>query len=411
MNGKIQANSGDVSIIAIKVDGAVVDEIPAKGSGKYFESAECSNGATGSWDRTNWQFLLNTTKKTKCTLNFTTTKSTTGEQSGASKMEDLLSQEEDKGSGITIVSDDNNIRYIGQNPSNYIYFNCKDSTTQNAENCETWRIIGLMDGIKTKAGKTERLLKIIREKLPVSLSWDSSASSVNQGYGVNEWSQADLMTVLNGDYFKGQKGTDKCYSSSGVSTTDCPDWIQYGLKKSAQDMIEEVVWNTGTAAVTENTWEKGNMPVVQYIWERSDFTGKQCNGGSYCNDDVQRQTTWEGKVGLMYPSDYGYATDGGKDQVKRMQCLYTPLYDWNDNSNCYSNDWLYDSQNYQWTMTPAPYSSYASAVFIVHAIGRVYYRNAYNANAARPVVYLKSSVKITGGTGSDSDPFQLKLEE
>ncbi len=226
MNGKIQANSGDVSIIAIKVDGAVVDEIPAKGDGKYFESAECDNEAIGLWDRTNWEFRIQklTKKKTKCTLNFTTTKSTTGEQSSANKMEDLLSKEEDKGSGITIVSDDNNnIRYIGTDPSNYVKFNCDESG-----NCETWRIIGLMDNVKTVNNGTQRLLKIIREPLTDTsgnvkkLSWDSSASSVNNGWGINEWSQADIKTVLNGDYFNGQKGTEKCYSSPGESTTDCP---------------------------------------------------------------------------------------------------------------------------------------------------------------------------------------------
>ena len=188
------------------------------------------------------------------------------------------------------------------------------------------------------------------------------------------------------------------------------DWTQYGLKKSAQDMIEEVVWNTGTAAVTENTWQKGNLPIVQYMWERSDFTGKQCSqGGSPCNDNIERKTTWEGKVGLMYPSDYGYATDGGGDQVKRMQCLYTPLYNWGNNSNCKSNDWLYDSSNTQWTMTPAPNSSNAYRVFLVYTGGTVDYYYAHFAYAVRPVVYLKSNVKISGGEGTSSSPYTLTI--
>ena len=32
-------------------------------------------------------------------------------------------------------------------------------------------------------------------------SWDSSPSTINNGHGVNEWSQADLMTELNTLYF------------------------------------------------------------------------------------------------------------------------------------------------------------------------------------------------------------------
>ena len=32
--------------------------------------------------------------------------------------------------------------------------------------------------------------------------------------------------------------------------------------------------------------------------------------GYYCTDNVNRTTTWEGYVGLMYPSDLGYVVGG-----------------------------------------------------------------------------------------------------
>ncbi len=400
MEGKIQVNSGDVSIIAVNVDGQSRDNIPSKEENVYFESASCDQGAIGTWDRSNWEFRIQnlTKKKTKCTLNFVS-KDALDEQNNIGKMESLLAKDQNQARPTLISDEYNNIRYIGANPQNWVTFNG-----------ETWRIIGLMNGIKTTSGKMERLLKIIREKLPEDLSWDSSPSNVNGGYGVNEWSQADIKTVLNGDYFKGQKGADKCYYGSSEAETECPDWSQVGLKKAAQDMIEEVVWNTGTASGTENTWQKGNLAVVQYMWERSDFTGKQCQKGtSYCSDDVQRTTTWEGKVGLMYPSDYGYATDGGGDQVKRNECLYTSLYGFDANSDCYENDWLYDSDYYQWTMTPAPYSSAVSYVFSVSSDGSVGASIAYDTPAVRPVVFLKSNVKINGGEGTSSSPYTLTL--
>ncbi len=402
MNGKIQVNSGDVSIIAVNVDGVANTSIPAKNSGKNFQKADCTNGATGSWDRSNWRFLLSglTQTKTKCTLYFVTGQ-VTGEQSCENKMEDLLENDKNQVKP-SLVSDDNNIRYIGSNPNNYVKFNN-----------ETWRIIGLMDGIQTKDHGTQRLLKIIREKLPTSLSWDSSVLSVNSGYGVNEWSQADLMTVLNGDYFYGRNGSDKCYNNYNETTTTCPDWTQVGLKTEAQNMVEEVTWNTGTSIGTESVWRAQNFTPQQYMWERSTNHGKQCSSSSSsCNDGVTRQTTWTGKVGLMYPSDYGYATDGGGDLMKRGQCLYTPLYSWDNSSYsyCKDNDWLFYSNNYQWTMTPAPDSSYASNMFLVCAKGFVSGYKASIAYAVRPVVYLKSSVKIIGGTGEEGSPFELKLE-
>ena len=75
-------------------------------------------------------------------------------------------------------------------PNNYIYFNCSDYSNQTSSTCETWRIIGVFDG----------KVKIMRGSQIGKYSWDSSAIGTNSGYGVNEWSQADLMKLLNGGY-------------------------------------------------------------------------------------------------------------------------------------------------------------------------------------------------------------------
>ena len=415
MNGKIQINSGDVSIIDVKIDGKSVESIPEKGAGKFFDNAECDNGAIGSWDRNNWRFLISnlTEKKTKCTLNFTT-ENTLEEQNATSKIENLLMQENNGETLGTIIEDDNsNVRYIGSNPNNYVFFNCK-SEEQNSKNCETWRIIGLMNNIKTTLGKVEKLIKIIREKLPVDLSWDSSSVDaknkyINDGYGVNEWSQANLMTLLNDDYFNAQTNTNhKCYCSRNKYACDCPKWAEIGLNKTAQDMIEEVVWNTGTKFKLEP--EVTNSTPLLYQWERSNYDGKQCTEGNTCNDDVKRQTIWEGKVGLMYPSDYGYATAGGGTKKDREKCLYTPLSIW-DNAlytNCPNNDWLFKDSG-QWTITPDSSSSSAYSVFEIESDGSVGSYYASLKYSIRPVVYLKSSVKITGGDGTQNLPYTLLL--
>ena len=85
---------------------------------------------------------------------------------------------------------DQNIRYYGSNPNNYVSFNN-----------ELWRIIGVFGNN----------VKLIRSEKLGDLSWDSSESSVNNGYGVNEWSQADLKNYLNTMYYGGTSVT--CYSS------------------------------------------------------------------------------------------------------------------------------------------------------------------------------------------------------
>ena len=120
-----------------------------------------------------------------------------------------------------------------------------------------------------------------------------------------------------------------------------------------------------------------------------------------------RPTEWTGQIGLMYPSDYGYATSG-ESSVNRASCLATALYNWNSSSysDCKNNDWLYDSSNYQWTLTPHP--AYSNNVFDVSSYVNLSIAHI-TGTAVSPALYLSSNVKISGGTGSSSDPYQLSL--
>ena len=112
----------------------------------------------------------------------------------------------------------------------------------------------------------------------------------------------------------------------------------------------------------------------------------------------------------MYPSDYGYATSGGST-TDRATCLAKEMYNWDgsDVSDCKTNDYLYKSSYYQWTL--APYSSNARIVFRVDGTGFVSNGHAYIDNrSVRPAVFLKSNISITDvGIGTAESPFQLKV--
>ena len=58
---------------------------------------------------------------------------------------------------------DNNIRYIGANPNNYVYFNCSDYSNQSGSTCEKWRIIGVFKNMTKEDGSQADLVKIVRE--------------------------------------------------------------------------------------------------------------------------------------------------------------------------------------------------------------------------------------------------------
>ncbi len=119
-----------------------------------------------------------------------------------------------------------------------------------------------------------------------------------------------------------------------------------------------------------------------------------------------RPTSWVGKVALMYPSDYGYATSGG-NTTNREQCLMQTLYNWYKTTitYCKSNDWLYDNTNDQWTLTP--YSSYSESSAMMTTTGSVGSGDLFEAFEFRPSLYLKSDIQISGGTGIESNPYTV----
>ena len=240
-------------------------------------------------------------------------------------------------------------RYIGSDPNNYVTFNN-----------ETWRIIGVFT-VDDGTGKKEERLKIIRNESIGNMAWDSN--------NINDWSNATLNANLNsGDY-----------------------WTNI-LSDNAKSMIGDTLWYLGgTSNYTSST---NGLTSHFYSYER----GTTVYSG--------RDTSWVGKVGLMYPSDYGYATSGGS-ATDRNACLNKELYNWDssDFSDCYNNDWIFNSA-YQWTITPR--ASYSNNVFRLDRAGYVVSRNASGTRGVRPVVFLKSSIKIVDGDGSSSNPYILQ---
>ena len=289
---------------------------------------------------------------------------------------------------------DNNLRYVGANPCNYV----------KVDN-EIWRIIGLMNNIDDGTGKKETRIKLIRNESIGTYSWDTSESSINSGYGVNEWSQADLMKLLNPGYESESVGGSLYYNNSSgncssYSGTIACDFTTTGLKTNLKNLVGNTLWNTGTNGTNDYSSASNGLASHFYSYERSSNNGKICPSGSYCNDTVTRTTTWNGKIGLMYLSDYGYATSGGTS-MNRTSCLAKELYNWDGASDCYNNDWLYNSSNSQWTISPFADSSFAFNVFYV---GDIY---ANNIGLVRPSVYLISKTSILGGEGTLENPYEI----
>ena len=285
---------------------------------------------------------------------------------------------------------DANIRYEGSNPNNYVSFND-----------ELWRIIGVF-GDNIKLVRSEELGK---------LSWDSSDSSVNNGWGVNEWSQADLKEYLNTMYYGGTSVT--CYVDGNNSTTTCPTG---SLNSTSKSMINNYTWNTGainvedTTIVNLETFALNTVPF--YNAERGSVNGKICTSGNQCNDTVTRTTTWQGYVALPYATDWAYASSETACATNMHDGLDVANYNY-DNMTCKKNNWMHHGSTMNeamWMLSPGADSDGADYVWVVIGDGIVGYVFASSALSVFPSVYLNTEVKITSGSGTSSDPYILSVE-
>ena len=334
----------------------------------------------------------------------------------------------DRLGGTTESLDGGNIRYYGANPNNYVWLGDTYSSvylSKTAGDKKLWRVIGVFDG---------RIKLISNDPIITTadyLSWDTSSkytNSVNSGGGINQWGEstysdtgnvyegADLMRLLNPGYESNQdldkngntvtvnnslywnKGTGTVYTGSNNTTTSNVSFENIGLSSDEKNMIDSVTWYLGGI----------DSPSLYsdacYLAERQSTTlGKICSSSIVlCDDKVVRTATWNGMVGLIYPSDYGYSADF-------TLCNQT-LYDYG-NSSCSSNNWLYSSSSRKWTITPYAGSQTAQNIYVVNSgtVGLSTTSGGQPYYYAFPVIYLKPNVLISSGSGTISSPYVFEL--
>ncbi len=316
---------------------------------------------------------------------------------------------------------DNNLRYVGSKPSNYMYFNCSttDPSLMDDTTCEKWRIVGVMNNIEDDLGNKESRVKIIRDESLGDYVWNSSSPSVNSGCGENQWGPsgsftgAHLMRELNTDYLGNiTVGTNGKWYNGGNNqkTANMPT---SSINTDAQSMIQKVKWNLGSPNNDNGTYVlySSSDLTAPYVYEheRANTNGKICSSGEYCNDTVVRTSDWIGNIGLIYPSDYLYATTGGTT-TNRETCLNTGQYSWSQDSasDCKNNDWLYTGIKY-WTLSPLIHKDYARGVFYMDVNGEVYGGHGASLNGVRPSLYLKNNISIISGSGTSTDPYKIRI--
>ncbi len=256
-------------------------------------------------------------------------------------------------------------RYIGNDPYNYVYFNCDSLDNQNSETCEIWRILGVFD-VDDGNGNVEQRMKLVRGRaIPNNMIMNSTYTT--------DWTVLSLNGFLNSTY----------YNRVGAALT-------YGLKQSGQDLIDDAIYYLG--AVSFDSESGFGSTEKLYSDERGNVSCGSCNNES-------NKLLTSGKVGLMYPSDEFMVYGKGIN----LNCYNNPGY-------CSGADsfegWIAIS-NIREGQTNAEsmwlISSYAESLYYMLSLydscSLSYGDLVENSMGVRAVVYLKSTVKIIDGDG------------
>ena len=285
------------------------------------------------------------------------------------------------GSEIPAVTD---YRYYGASPNNYICLDMEESST--CPDKHLYRIIG---SIYEEKENTNRLKLIkatpLTDGTTRKFSWDYKsddtfdniwATITSGNYSDSLTSGSQLMKLLNsGAWWNGTSGSYYNGTAKNVNFTN------YKLSDKAKSCITISRYYLGGY---------NNKPPItneMYGYER---------GTLRYNTD--RPLYWDGMVGLIYPSDYGYAA--GNTCVNGTKLYYY-------NRECTNKDWLYISYTDQWLMSPRSDNSYS--VIYVDGVGGggLSGHIINNALAVSPVFYLTSSASISDGEGTSDAPYIL----
>ena len=352
MNLEQTAGAGDYKTVT-------QSEWPTEGYKFNTELSRCENGSELSWDDVNKKILMSGVSADKCYVYFDIARfdklcNTSTLACHVAKLYTGTQGENGiyyHNTSLTNGAGDNNYRYVGANPNNYI---CLGSDATTCPDDNLFRIIGVF-GDK---------VKVIKDKSVVKMHWDTST--------YNTWSISSLNTYLNGTYL------------TSIGTLS--------------DKIDVATWKVGG-----NTWDNISVSTAKEVY---DYEIKNPSTTASTGE-----TEYSAKIGLMYVSDYMFAVL----QDNWTLVAYNSNDATKDYRAVKAENWLYlGSDEYTITRSSKysfeVFAIYSSGEVYSYSVscdsGEPLPCSVY-AKYARPSFYLISSVEYSGGTGTSSDPIRI----
>ncbi len=305
------------------------------------------------------------------------------------------------------IASDDSYRYSGPSKDvhNYVCFgsSCSNEGT-NSNYKNLYRIIGLFKNADTQQYE----MKIIKADYATKEDLGEGTFPESAYYGNYSSSKTNYkgkLTTFASYYWNSTSGTDSSaknvnmWVASNLNTKNLNEKYYNAIEESYKEMVVEHEWQVGGTYDTGDAksvydYELGSNKLTNssqncYNQGKSDYSDRR-----ECNQP--NDLTYKDEVGLMYVSDYMYAT------LPQYWTTETGEYSGDDVK---TNNWMYLGIN-EWTISRT--STIGGSAWSVYYTGSASnYYSVYSFGGVRPVLYLSSDVKITGGSGTDDAPFTL----
>ena len=275
-------------------------------------------------------------------------------------------------------------RYEGSNPNNYIQMEKTDGTK------ETWRIIGLFpDGANGE--NVIRVRKVGYEEAAYD-EGNHTTAYFNNTSKTNNRLLAYNDAISNKNYIAAPYVCNGCvnhWPSTTLYTTLSSTYTIANYKNTVNYKMY-LGTSESTYSLTAEGWHTAERGATPGATAASSYNGA---------------VSYIGSVGLIYPSDYGYA-------VLSSDCARTiKPHNYYEPAACKNNNWLYQgSSSRQWLISPD--SGLVASTVVLNRKGDIGVNNygegidVASSGSFSPVMALKSEVMVTG-SGTQNDPYVM----
>lgn len=289
--------------------------------------------------------------------------------------------------------------FSGNNPNNYVWFNCQDGYESGASYCEKWRIVsvdekGFVKIVKHDVVDKEQITDFETKTdfwKNIAGTWVRDSKILASGKIIYDYKgKRPLDTSLADSYCISTNNGCNAYSSDVNIITGSYKNLAVDRDSMMKMYLEEVYYRYGLTTSALDRIKKSTLNIG--------LVGVGLNIDGVLSSE--RSVTCEANIGLLNVSDYVFSSND-----ENCKTEFTKYY----NNSCVTNNWLkFDGKQYLMLNGKILAVDDKNAqVWTIRDDGAMYSQDATNEYYLRPVVTLKADTRAIGTGKNDEDDYYM----